>query len=143
MAVDPLGAVDVAALRDPTATDDSIDWDIATAADHLGLTVHTLRYYERVGLLAVNRDAAGRRHHDDSAVRRLVFINRMRTSGMSIRAALQHYVELVAEGDTTMPTRLALLRDHRARLRDQIAELQLALATTEYKITSYETKDRG
>ena len=111
-------------------------WDIATTADRLGVSAHTLRYYERIGLVRVDRDASGHRHYDAAAVRRLVFLTRMRTSGMSIRD-LQRYVDMVEAGRDTVPERLTLLTEHRDGLRARIDELRLALAATEYKIAAY------
>ena len=111
-------------------------WDIATTADRLGTSAHTLRYYERIGLVRVGRDASGRRRYDAAAVRRLVFLTRMRTSGMTIRD-LRRYVEMVEAGRDTVPKRLAMLTEHRDGLRARIDELRLALAATEYKITTY------
>ena len=111
-------------------------WDIATTADHLGVSAHTLRYYERIGLVQVERDAFGYRRYDAAGVRRLVFFTRMRTSGMSIRD-LQRYVDMVEAGRDTVPERLTLLTEHRDGLRARIDELRLALAATEYKIATY------
>ena len=111
-------------------------WDIATTADHLGVSAHTLRYYERIGLVQVERDASGYRRYDAAGVRRLVFFTRMRTSGMSIRD-LQRYVDMVEAGRDTVPERLTLLTEHRDGLQARIDELRLALAATEYKIATY------
>ncbi|MBD1320042.1 MerR family transcriptional regulator [Gordonia hankookensis] len=109
---------------------------IAEAADLLGVSAHTLRYYERIGLVDVPRDGVGNRTYDAAAIRRLVFLTRMRLSGMAIRD-LQHYVELVDRGDDTVEERLEMLLEHRDTVRRQIAELTLSLAATEYKIATY------
>ncbi|MDO4654930.1 MerR family transcriptional regulator [Actinomyces sp.] len=117
-------------------------WDIATTADRLGVSAHTLRYYERIGLVRVERAPSGRRRYDAASVRRLVFLTRMRTSGMPIRD-LRHYIELVEAGRDTVPERLALLTKHREGLRSRIDELRLALAATEYKIAAYTRELEG
>ena len=109
---------------------------IAEAAELTGLTAHTLRYYERIGLLDVRRDAAGYRSYDRRAMARIVFISRLRASGMPI-GTLSHYLALVLEGDHTAPQRLALMQEHRAKIHRQLRELQLALAVTDYKIDVY------
>lgn len=137
LAVDPPGGVSVEALAELTRPDDRADWDIATTAAHLGVSPHTLRYYERIGLVAVPRDRAGHRRYDAACVRRLVFLTRMRVSGMSI-SDLRRYVELVGAGEQTVPERVELMLEHRDTLRAQIAQLQLALAVTEFKIATYE-----
>lgn len=137
LAVDPPGGVNVEALRELTRADGEDDWDIAATAEHLGVSAHTLRYYERAGLVTIPRDRLGHRRFDAPTVRRLVFLTRMRTSGMSI-SDLRRYVELVDAGRTTIPHRLDLLLEHRDTLRAQIAQLQLALAATEYKLATYQ-----
>ncbi|MEU8038615.1 MerR family transcriptional regulator [Streptosporangium sp. NPDC049078] len=109
---------------------------IAEVADLLDMSPHTLRYYERIGLVEVARDAGGHRSYDAETVRRLVFLTRMRLSGMAIRD-LQHYVRLADEGDDTVPERLDLLLEHRETIRRQLKELTLSLAATEYKIATY------
>ena len=117
-------------------------WDIATTADRLGVSAHTLRYYERIGLVRVDRDASGHRRYDAAGVRRLVFLTRMRTSGMPIRD-LRRYVALVEAGRDTVPERLSLLTEHRDGLRTRIDEVRLALSATDYKIAAYTRELEG
>src|SRR4051794_5151938 len=76
LAVDPPGGVSIESLRELARDEDATEWDIATAAEHLGVNPHTLRYYERIGLIQVARDNAGHRRYDAGAVRRLVFLTR-------------------------------------------------------------------
>ncbi|MQY04743.1 MerR family transcriptional regulator [Actinomadura macrotermitis] len=109
---------------------------IAEVAALLDLSPHTLRYYERAGLIEVDRDANGHRSYSPEAVRRLVFVTRMRLSGMAMRD-LQHYIALVDAGEETVPERLDMLLEHRDTVRRQIRELTLSLAATEYKIATY------
>src|SRR3569833_1633154 len=133
LALDPPGSVSVEALQDLILDDPSQQWDIATTAGHVGVSPHTLRYYERIGLIAEPRNRAGHRVYDAASVRRLVFLTLMRTSGMAI-SDLLHYIALVDRGDATIPDRLDLLLEHRDTLRAQLRQIQLALAATEYKI---------
>jgi DNA-binding transcriptional MerR regulator len=109
---------------------------IAEVADLLDITPHTLRYYERAGLVEVARDSYGHRVYDAKTVRRLVFLTRMRLSGMPMRD-LQHYISLVDAGAGTVPERLDMLLEHRDIVRRRIRELTLSLAATEYKIATY------
>lgn len=108
---------------------------VAEAAELTGTTAHTLRYYERVGLVRVPRDRSGRRAYDAVALRRVDFVTRMRASGMPI-ATLQRYVALL-DVPGSEPERLEIMRAHRAALARRVAELQLALAITDYKIVTY------
>jgi DNA-binding transcriptional MerR regulator len=116
--------------------DTSAPMTITEVAELLDLSAHTLRYYERAGLITVARDESGHRTYDAEAQRRLVFITRMRLSGMPMRD-LQHYVSLVDQGESTVPERLDLLIEHRDTIRRQIRQLKLSLVATEYKIATY------
>jgi DNA-binding transcriptional MerR regulator len=109
---------------------------IAEAAEVTGLTAHTLRYYERIGLVRVGRDNAGYRCYDRQALARIVFITRLRLSDMPI-STISHYLELVEQGEETAPQRLALMEEHRATIKRRLRELQAALAVADYKITTY------
>ena len=109
---------------------------IGDAVEITGVNADTLRYYERAGLLHVPRDSGGRRAFDRHALRRVVFITRMRASDMPIRD-IERYVRLVEEGDGTVVERLALLESHRDRVAERLADLQWSLAVIDYKITTY------
>jgi DNA-binding transcriptional MerR regulator len=130
----PLSAEAIRRLTDLAAVPESMT--ITEVADLLDLSPHTLRYYERAGLIEVARDSNGHRLYDAGAVRRLVFITRMRLSGMPMRD-LQHYISLVDAGEHTVPDRLDMLVEHRDTVRRQIRELTLSLTATEYKIATY------
>ncbi|MGI8722018.1 MAG: MerR family transcriptional regulator, partial [Geodermatophilaceae bacterium] len=58
---------------------------IAEVSVLTGVTAHTLRYYERIGLVSVGRDGGGRRSYDRETLGRVVFITRLRMSDMPIR----------------------------------------------------------
>ena len=131
---DPVSVAAIHRLFDPADAQETMG--IAEVAALLDLSPHTLRYYERAGLVAVSRDGLGHRVYDAHAVRRLVFLTRMRLSGMPMRD-LQHYIALVDEGEGTVPERLDLLIEHRDTVRRRIRELTLSLAATEFKIATY------
>src|SRR5687768_3448624 len=124
---DPVSVEAILRLTDPVDVPESLT--IAQAADLLEVSAHTLRYYERAGLVAVSRDALGHRVYDAAAVRRLVFLTRMRLSGMPMRD-LQHYIALVDAGAQTEPERLDILLEHRDTIRRRIRELTLSLVAT-------------
>lgn len=109
---------------------------IAEVAALTGVSAHTLRYYERIGLVDVARDAAGRRVYDSQALARVVFVTRLRMSDMSIRD-ISHYIGLVRQGSSTVPERLAFLQAHREAIRQRLRDLNGALAVIDYKITTY------
>jgi DNA-binding transcriptional MerR regulator len=120
-----------------TAAVEAPTLNIAETAERTGVTAHTLRYYERIGLLEpVGRDTAGYRAYTEVDVGRVVFLTRMRAAGMPIRE-LQRYVALADAGPRTEPERLAIMEAHRDAVRARIAELGAALETIEFKIAAY------
>ena len=123
-------------LDDSTIEADALPKTIAEAAALTRLSSYTLRYYEDVGLVRPPRNGSGHRAYDAAALRRLVFITRMRASGMTMRD-LKRYVALVEQGPATEPERRAMMLAQRARIQRQLRELTLALEATEYKIRIY------
>ena len=112
---------------------------IAEAADATGLTTHTLRYYERDGLLldAVDRAPSGHRRYSEDDVGWIRMITRLRSTGMPIRE-VREYADLVRAGDGNEAERLQLLVAHRDRVRLQLAEVATHLEAIEFKIGLYE-----
>ncbi|QFU91757.1 MerR family transcriptional regulator [Amycolatopsis sp. YIM 10] len=112
---------------------------IAETAEHTGLTAHTLRYYERIGLLdPVDRGPDGRRRFRDADLAWLAFLTRLRVTGMSIRD-MKEFAELRRAGDVTASARLELLSHHRDAVRRRIAELADSLDALDTKIDHYRT----
>ena len=116
-----------------------VSLSIAEAADATGLTTHTLRYYERDGLLldAVDRASSGHRRYSEDDVGWIRMITRLRATGMPIREVRQ-YADLVRAGDGNEAERLQLLVAHRDRVRQQLAEVATHLEAIELKIGLYE-----
>jgi len=111
---------------------------IAEAAERTGLTVHTLRYYERDGLmLDVDRSPTGHRRYADGDMEWIEMITRLRRTGMPIRE-VRRYAELVRAGEGTGAERLALLQQHRERVRTHLAETAAHLDRIELKIAHYQ-----
>lgn len=110
---------------------------IQAAADRTGLSPHTLRYYERIGLInEVRRGSDGRRRYDSSDLAWLGFLTKLRTTGMPIKDMVR-YVELVREGDSTAGARREMLEAHRVRVVQHIAALQQDLKVLDRKIDNY------
>jgi DNA-binding transcriptional MerR regulator len=125
------------ALVDDSAIDpDAPPVSIADAARLLGLSPHTLRYYEQEGLVLPARNPSGYRGYSAAELRRLIFLTRMRVSGMSI-ADLRRYIALADQGPATEPERRELMLAHRDQIRQRLRELTVALEATEYKIATY------
>ena len=114
---------------------------IAEAAEHTGLTAHTLRYYERDGLLlaSVERSASGHRRYTERDLTWIQLITRLRSTGMPIRD-VRRYAALVRAGDGNEAERLALLKAHRERVEAQLAEVTGHLRAIDVKIGIYEGK---
>ena len=110
----------------------------AQAAAQTGLTVHTLRYYERDGLLLrdVDRSATGHRRYTDDDIAWIVLLTRLRATGMPIRE-VSRYAELVRAGTGNEQERLDLLQSHRQNVLAQLAEVTEHLGAIDRKIGIY------
>jgi DNA-binding transcriptional MerR regulator len=115
---------------------------IKEASAFTGLTVHTLRYYERVGLLEpVERNSGGHRRYSRVDLERLGFLACLRATGMPVRH-LKAYAALTREGHASVAARKALLEAHRNELQARIAELERSLQVIDNKITRFEQSER-
>ena len=113
---------------------------IAEAAERTGLTAHTLRYYERDGLmLHVHRDPSGHRRYSERDLTWITLISRLRATGMHIRD-VRRYADLVRRGAGNESERLEVLLAHRAQVLAQLAETQQHLAAIDTKIGMYEQR---
>jgi DNA-binding transcriptional MerR regulator len=111
---------------------------IAEAARRTGVSVHTLRYYERAGLVvtAVGRTNGGQRRYQQLDLDWIKVCTRLRATGMPIRT-IRRYAELVSAGRGNEEERLALLESHRAEVTAKLAELQENLELIDHKIDVY------
>ena len=125
-----------ACARDVRPLADGQTLTIAEMAERLGLTAHTLRYYERIGLLSVPRDEAGHRVYGPDEVNRVLFVTRLRLTAMPIRE-IQAYFRLVEAGPGNEDQRLALLERHRDQVKQRLVDLESALGVIEFKIATY------
>jgi DNA-binding transcriptional MerR regulator len=111
---------------------------IAEAARRTGVSVHTLRYYERAGLVvtAVDRTSGGRRRYHQLDLDWIVICTRLRATGMPIRT-IRRYAELVSAGPGNEQERLALLEAHRAEVTARLARTRENLKLIDHKIDVY------
>jgi DNA-binding transcriptional MerR regulator len=102
-----------------------------------GLTAHTLRWYERIGLMPhVDRSHTGQRRFSNKDLDWLAFVGKLRLTGMPV-ADMVRYAELVREGAHTFEARQELLEQTRRDVIARMAELQDTLAVLDYKIDFY------
>src|SRR3954470_15046504 len=110
---------------------------IGDLAKRTGLSTHTIRYYERIGLLPyADRDQSGQRDYDASILTWIEFLGRLKATGMPIREML-HYAELRDQGPTSEAARRELLERHRVEVRAKLAELAECLVVLDAKIAGY------
>ncbi|MBY6239621.1 MerR family transcriptional regulator [Methylosinus sp. Sm6] len=110
---------------------------IGELAERSGLSAHTIRYYERIGLLPfADRDRSGQRDYDASILIWIEFLDRLKTTGMPIRDMLR-YAALRERGVGTEVERRELLERHRERVRARVADLQACLLVLDTKIAGY------
>ena len=116
---------------------------IGELAKRSGLSAHTIRYYERIGLLPyADRDGSSQRDYDAAILTWIAFLRRLKATGMPIREMLL-YAELRSRGAATEPERRVLLEQHRNRVGEHIADLQANLLLLDAKISGYAGAEKG
>lgn len=120
-------------------TDSHGELTIGQVAERTGLSVHALRFYEREGvfLSPIRRDAGGRRAYTDDDVDWLTLCTILRGAGMPLED-IRRYTKLVRAGDGNELDRLALLRQHEERVREQQQKLDRCRDLIRFKIGVYE-----
>jgi len=111
---------------------------IAEVSEQYGLSVDTLRYYERVGLIPqVNRTESGIRDYNELDLRRVDFIKCMRSASLPIEVLIE-YMVLVQQGDKTIEARKEILIEQRDLIKVKLEEMQKTLRLLNHKIDVYE-----
>ena len=118
-------------------------YTIQDVSKKTGLTAHTLRYYEKEGLITgVERSQGGIRQYTDEDLERLGLIRCLKNTGMSIQE-IARFVQLTHEGDHTLEERVELLREHRERVLERMAEMQEHLDKVTWKLNFFSEKLRA
>jgi DNA-binding transcriptional MerR regulator len=117
---------------------------IGEAARQSGLSVDTVRFYDREGLLGdLPRNAAGRRLFDAAALGLLDVLVALRRTGMPIESVREFSRHARSGNDATRAERLALLREHGERVRADLRQLQADLELIEWKVAAYTAAENG
>lgn len=111
-------------------------YSISEASEALGITSHTLRYYEKEGIITPERCSSGYRSYTDSHLKWLKFVMKLRETKMPI-TAIKNYTGLVMEGNHTTKERLTLLEEHQKNIQEQIKTLISTNEMLNDKICSY------
>ena len=103
----------------------------------VGVSEHTLRFYEREGLIKVNRDANNNRIYSDENKLWVESILHLKNTGMSLKD-MKQFFHWGHVGDETVEKRLALLKDHRLKVVEEFEKIRQSLEFLDQKIYIYE-----
>lgn len=113
-------------------------YTIKQVADKMGVSVPTLRYYDKEGLLPfIEKKENGTRVFKESDLRTLEIISCMKASGMPIRD-IKIYMDMCLEGDSTLDKRLNIFLKRKEVVKEQMEELNKIMSVIEHKIEYYE-----
>src|SRR5690242_14850756 len=123
--------------QEPRRPDGRDNYTISEVVAFTGLSAHTLRWYERIGLMPhIDRSHTGQRRYSNRDLDWLGLVGKLRLTGMPV-ADMVRYAEMVRAGDHTYRQRFELLEATRRDVRERIAELQDTLAVLDRKIAFY------
>ncbi len=111
-------------------------YKIGEVAQLLGISTHTLRYYEKEKIIIPDRDENGGRRYNDSHIRWLQFVIKLKETQMPI-SKIKQYASLFVEGEHTTLARLGLLEEHKRYIEQQIKTLIDVDDMLERKIVAY------
>ncbi len=113
-------------------------YQIKEFSEMTGLSAHTLRYYEKEGLLQnVGRNAVGVRLYSDTDLEWVGLIHCLKVSGMSVKE-IRQFIDWCQLGDDTLGQRLEMFLHRKQMVLSQIQALETSLARVEGKIAYYE-----
>ena len=116
---------------------------IAEVSQKYDLTPDTLRYYERIGLLAnIPRNKNGIRNYDEKSCKRIEFVKCMRNAGVEIEILIK-YISLLEQGKDTVEARRKLLEEQREKLVEKQKHITETLERLDYKIKLYGEIEEG
>lgn len=111
---------------------------IAEAASKSGLSIDTIRYYEKFAMLPeIQRGPDGQRRFSAENVEWLSLLSSLRDTGMSIKT-MRRFAALYRAGDHTIPERKEILMAHSERLKKRRADLDRCEKLLAYKLSIYE-----
>ncbi|ACT00353.1 MerR family transcriptional regulator [Paenibacillus sp. JDR-2] len=114
-------------------------YTIGQVAEKIGVSAHTLRFYDKQGLLPfVDRNEAGNRVFKESDMEWLAVIACLKNSGMAVKK-IRKYIELGMEGDATLKERLEVFENHKKFVAEKMAELEAYTKKIDDKISYYRT----
>lgn len=112
-------------------------YTVKEVAKLLGVSVHTVRYYDDKGLIpGTKRNAANQRLFDDMEVEWLFVSLTLKNTGLSLKD-VKHYIELYQQGDSTLQERYKLMTEQREKTLREMEDLKLRLAVLDRKIDHY------
>ncbi len=120
-----------------------MDLTIQEMSEKTGLSSHTLRYYEKEGLIIrIGRNKSGHRAYKKEDVEWVKLIRCLKVTGMPV-AAIKKFIKLFLEGDRTVPERKSLLVSHRQKVLDKIKEFNGYLEKINFKIKHYSEMEKS
>ncbi len=115
-----------------------MNYTIKKVSEMTGLSIPTIRYYDKEGLLPdLQRKESGYRVFSDRDLEAIDLIECFKESGLTIRE-IRHFMSLVRQGDVTLDERLAIYQMHIARLEEKLAAVQNALEHSRRTLAFYE-----
>lgn len=113
---------------------------ISDISKKTGLSIHTLRYYEKIGLLKnIHRNQSGRRVYTKLDLEWLEWVKRLKSTGMPLEK-MQDFAQFRLQGEQTLKQRQDLLIAHSVQLKQEIQRLKQEQSIVDYKIEVYAQK---
>lgn len=115
-----------------------MEYSIGQVAERQGLTTHTLRYYDKEGLLGkIRKNSVGLRRFSEEDLNRLTIIECLKATGLRLKD-IKHYFDLCAQGESTLQERMKLFENQKLNLEKQMQEIRQNMERIDFKIRYYQ-----
>lgn len=116
-----------------------MNYSIGEVANITGITISTLRYYDREGMFPnIERSSGGIRMFSDSEIEVIKIIECLKVSGMPIKD-IKQFLDWCQEGDVSLQKRRDMFDERLVIVTKQMEELQKTMDIIKYKCWYYNT----
>lgn len=111
-------------------------YTISQVAERFNIEPHTIRYYEKEGILSPQKNEKGIRFFSESDIEQLEMVCCLKSTGMPIKD-IKKYFDLCKMGDEALDERMKVFISHREHIQREIEGFQKYLTKIEEKIKWY------
>jgi len=118
-------------------------YSIMEAGKKLGLSIHTLRYYEKAGLMPeIMRNETGSRVYTDSDISWIYLIRCLRDIDMPIQN-IRDYINLLKNPNSTLEERCSMVEAFKKEIGEKLRKYKIVQSLIDKKLEFYHLAEQN